>query len=1053
MRFIFTFTTTGNINCKLLKKRLLKYYLLCYLALYFAHPIYAQDFPQLYFENITTSNGLSDNMITCIYEDSHGFLWIGTANGLNKYDGIQIQTFYSVEGNKNSLSGNTIVDIIEDSDGIFWIATKDGGLTRYDPSQTQENQFLQFRNDPSENSAIISNRMTSLQELNNEYIIFSCENATLGFISRRNYAITYSVKSDTLHSILNPLSSKPESDKSPWVHQFSTQGDLMYISKLSPGTVEIYNKNGSLRQKQIFEGTSSIQHFEVDGDSIWLATWSKGLFVQENPLNIKQGVAVKTRKVMETESEVTYVLSLNKDILLVGTRQSGLYLTDKHNFSAVQYKHKRDDNFSIAANRITCIYKSKNGILWIGTNAGLSKYNPLQWQFKRYQISDDFEKDINQFSTFAYNEEKLGICTSNGIYTFSIPDKKFNLITFQYRNNTLRTTSVKKINGDQYYLNTESNSFIYTPENGKIQLLSPEYFYSPATKTKFKTDMFMKGYQTYDVVFDTIDNNPLHIFRTIGSGIGVFDVKNSVYRDFYRVNDPKSLSNNFVRVVFRDSEKNIWVGTSEGLNKWNKSIELNNDFEIFLHLRNDSTSISNNSVSGIYEDENKHLWLTTGNGINEYDGKNFTYYSTDKSQDVLMYGLYVDENKNIWSAVRDGFTVFNPKLKTFRFVPLVNSEWLLKNPVQLFQMEGGDWYYGAGNYFVQFDPKSYIFETDFPKLYLTDFAVFDKSLLNTEAFSNLRFRYNENFIKVAFSCLQLSQPSTVKYQYHLQGLNAEWVDNNRVGEISFNSLPPGKYALQVKVTNPQGDWSQPVEMVSFVILHPYWQQWWFYGFCAIAVLALIYAVVRYREFQFNQLQTMRNKIANDLHDDVGSALSTINLYSEVAKMKADDENSELKNILDKISNTSIETQENMSHIVWSLQPRNDNFEQMLMRMKIFALEIFSSKNIEVDYYIDKKLYELKIPSNKRNEFFLIFKEAIHNIVKHANCSLVKIEFIRQKNAVIMKIIDNGSGFDIHNKESGNGLHTMRERSNKLNSTFSIDSTAGQGTKIELKFFI
>jgi len=1037
-----------------LKAQILKYYLLCILAFYFAHPVFAQRFPQLYFENITTSNGLSDNMITCIYEDRNGFLWIGTANGLNKYDGLKFQTFYSVEGNINSLSGNTIVDIIEDSDGIFWIATKDGGLTRYDPAQTKENQFLQFRNDPSESATITSNRMTALQELNNDYIVFSCENAMVGFINRKNYTITYSVQSDTLHAIINPLAGKPEAEKIGWINHFSAVGDYMYMSKLTSGIVEIFNKNGSLRQKQNFQRSSSnIQHFEVDGDSIWLATWSRGLFVQENPLFVKSGEKVNTQKVMETESEVTYVLSFDKDILLVGTRQSGLYVTNKHNFSSFQYKHKRADNFSIASNRITYIYKSKSGILWVGTNAGLSKYNPVQWQFKKYQISNDFEKDINHFSTFAYNPEKLGICTSNGIYTFTIPDEQFKLITFQYRNNTLRTTSAKKISAEQYYLNTESNTFIYTPRNEKIQLLSPEYFYSSATSEKYKGDAFLKRYQIYDVLFDTIEDYPLHIFRTIGSGIGIYDVKNSEYQDFYRNNNPNSLSNNFARVIYRDSEKNIWVGTSEGLNKWNKSIKLKNDFEIFLHLRNDSNSISNNSISGIYEDENKHLWITTGNGINEYDGKSFSYYSTDRSQDVLMYGLYVDENKNIWSAVRNGFIVFNPKKKTFRFAPLINSEWLLKNPVQLFQMEGGDWYYGAGNYFIQFDPESYFFEIDFPKLYLTDFSVFDESIWNTNALANLRFKHNENFIEVRFSCLQLSQPSTVKYQYNLEGLNTEWVKNIPYGEIRFNSLPPGKYILQVKVTNPQGDWSQPFALVSFVILHPYWQQWWFFVICAATTLALIYAVVRYREYQFYLLQSMRNKIANDLHDDVGSALSTINLYSEVAKMKADDENNELKIILDKISNTSIETQENMSHIVWSLQPRNDNFEQMLLRMKLFALENFSSKNIEVEYFIDKKLYELKIPSNKRNEFFLIFKEAIHNIIKHAYCNAVKIEFIRQKNTVIMKIADNGNGFDINTKGSGNGLHTMRERSQKLNGILNLESAIDEGTNISLQFFI
>ncbi len=1037
-----------------MKTHILKYYLLCISAFYFAHPVYAQEFPQLYFENITTSNGLSDNMITCIYEDRNGFLWIGTANGLNKYDGLLFQTFYSIEGNKNSLSGNVIVDILEDSEGIFWIATRDGGLTRYDPSATKDKQFLQFRNDPAETTSIVSNRVIAVEELNKDYILFSSENASVGFIHKNTFEISYSCKADTTKSIIDPKGGIPKPDSFTWVHHFNVQGENMYISKLSPGAVYVFNKNGELPKKQNFKtAPASIQHFEVDGDSIWLATWAKGLYVQPNPLYVKPGVEVTTQKVMETESEVTYVLSFDEDILLVGTRQSGLYLTDKHRFSSIQYKHKRDDNFSIASNRITCIYKSKNGILWIGTSAGLSKYNPMQWQFKRYQISNDFEKDINHFSTFAYNPEKLGICTSNGIYAFSIPDKQCKLITFQYRNNTLRTTSAKKLNAEQYYLNTESSTFIYTPKNENIQLFNPEYFYSSATGEKYKLDAYLKRYQTYDVLFDTIEDNPLHLFRTIGSGIGVYDVKNSVYRDFYKVNEPNALSNNFVRVVYRDSEKNIWVGTSEGLNKWNKSIELKHDFEIFLHLGNDSNTISNNSVSGIFEDEYKHLWITTGNGINEYDGNKFTYYSPDKSQSFPMYGLYVDENKNFWSAVRGGFEVFDPRNKKFRFVPLLNSDWLLKNPVQLFQMEGGDWFYGAGNYLIQFDPESYRFETSFPQIYLSEFSIFDDPIFNTTAFNDLTFSHKENFITIRFSCLQLSQPSTVKYQYHLEGLNNEWIETGNSGEIRFTSLPPGKYKLLLKVTNPQGDWSPENLLVEFVIKHPYWQQWWFYLLCILSGISLIYIIIKYRENQFLKLQNVRNNIANDLHDDVGSALSTINLYSEVAKMKSNTENEDLKNMLNKISDTSIEMQDNMNHIVWSLQPRNDNFEQMTLRMKSFAIENLLIKNIKTDFIVDEKLTGIKLTPDKRHEFFLIFKEAINNIVKYANCSEVKIHLYRNKNKVVMEIADNGVGFDMNTNYSGNGLHSMQDRSRKLKGKFKIISEIGKGTKINLIFEI
>ncbi len=212
---------------------------------------------------------------------------------------------------------------------------------------------------------------------------------------------------------------------------------------------------------------------------------------------------------------------------------------------------------------------------------------------------------------------------------------------------------------------------------------------------------------------------------------------------------------------------------------------------------------------------------------------------------------------------------------------------------------------------------------------------------------------------------------------------------------------------------------------------------------------ITWIITRSRINNVLHLQKVRNKIANDLHDDIGSALSTINLYSEVAKMKSD--NHDLRGVLEKISSTSQEMQENMSYIVWSIQPRNDQFDQIMLRMKRYAVEMLEPRNILVTFSQNEKLESIKLTQEKRKELFLIFKEAIHNISKYASCRKVLISFLKQENKMVMEISDDGLGFKSHEVISGNGLHTMHDRATALKGDLKIFSKPEAGTTIMLTF--
>ncbi|MEO5673650.1 MAG: two-component regulator propeller domain-containing protein, partial [Chitinophagales bacterium] len=1008
------------------------------------------------FQNITTDQGLSSNDITCFYKDREGFLWIGTHFGLNRYDGNTVQTFYHNSQDPNSLSGNDIVDIVQDKQNIFWIATKDGGLTRYDPSQFQGNQFTEFSNDPSNKKSIATNRLNCLYDYNDDFLLIGAEVCTGMFMNKKNYQFSYLHFNAFGEMILKPeLSSLIPGEATNWVHHISGDESSLYFSFLIGGYVfKTERSSGKVirtNQQQVTLAFS-IPSFATDGERVWLASWTHGLYVQEGFFT--DIINIPSQKlVMNVNDEIQSVLVFDKNFVLAGSKSTGLYIVNKNDFTYSNLQHIRADEFSIASNKINCIFKDCEGILWIGTSNGVSKYNPSIWQFRAQPLSESWNNQLQHFSTYIDDSGTVRVCTNAGIYKKNKDQSSFRLVTYRWKKEPVSPTFIYRYH-DDHYMCTESYLFRYEP-------LSENIYSLPLHQEKYNIKLpdFNPHIQFRSAIADTVNNHPLIILSVLGDGFGIYCPSDSIITLMIKMNSvPQSLGNNLVHTIIKDHTGNIWAGTAGGLFRWNKSYPAINDFTSFLNIPGDDDAISGNNISGIYADDLSQagqniLWITTlGNGLNEFNGKIFNHYYTQTPAGNNMLGIYADQQHRLWIPTPRGFEVFDPVLKKFDEIIVSNPDWILKYPTRLVINKNGSFSYGAGNYLVTFYPDSFQFKTARPKVYLTDFKIMDQSIFQTPAFSNLTFPYNKNFITINFSSLQFDLGTDVRFRYQLSGLDDQWNNLEKESRVTFMSLPPGKYSLMVSVSDLRGNWTDPSSLISFRILQPYWQQWWFYLGSGILIVSITWLVIQFRLKQLAKLQSVRNKIANDLHDDIGSALSTISIYSEVAKMKSDkSKGDELNEVLQKISSTSQEMQENMNYIVWSIQPRNDRFDQILLRMKRYAIDMLQSKNIAVSFTLEEQLNSLKLPQEKRKELFLIFREAIHNITKYSNCSAVSIIFRTEGNKIIMEISDNGIGFRKDDVISGNGLHTMKERSHTLKGDLKITSQLESGTKMILTF--
>lgn len=1010
------------------------------------------QFPQLSFESYYTTDGLSSNNITCVYQDSKGFLWIGTDFGLNKFDGNVFVNYYSEVNNSNSLSGNHIVDILEDADGIFWIATKDGGLTRYDPNALKEKQFMQFKHIINNSNSIPTNRLITLFEYNSEYILAGAEVSPFIFINKKNLKIT--VRNSLLDTPYFPdPTTGLQNIKPDWTQKMKFINNNYFLANLYNGLIYIFDKNGKPISRDLsISKSSSITDFILIGDTLWLASWWQGLYIKKLQ-HSGDSILIANEKLLNISDNITCILQLDDSIVLAGSQSSGIFMVDirTHNYKLLA--SSKNNTYTLPSNNINCIYKDAQGNIWVGTRSGLAKYNSTLNSFLANQFTGSYSDVAQTYSVHISKDNTIRICTSNGIFKKHKGNEEFQNINFYSGTNILTPNYILEL-GDTTYLGTESNLFWYDLQNETVKPV-PLLIYSNVNGERKQVSGQGGIIQIRSITADTINNTPVLLMAVLGSGMSVLDIDKDEVSYLYRIEtEPQSIQNNMTRIVYKDWLGNIWVGCSEGLYHWQKSFPPENIFTAFFYNANDAHTISHNAISGIYTDADSMLWVSTmGGGLNKWDGEKFERYYTGLPKGDKMFGVYPDKSGRLWCPVQFGFEVFVPGESKFYQVVMPSEDFTLRENSKLLIDENGNFVYASPNTLIEFNPNLWNFESTFPDIYLQDILLFNKSISNAITNENITFNYNQNFISFIFSALDLTTISKPEFQYKLTGISSEWLPVETPNHLTFNSLPHGKYSLELRVSNRYGQWSPPIVISNFQILRPFWLQWWFYLLIICIAGGLTYEWVRNREQQLLKIQTVRNKIANDLHDDMGSALSTINLYSEVAKIKSEKENNELIEILDKISLTSLEMQENMSHIVWSLQPRNDHFEQVVLKLKYFASEALDSKNIQLDFNMHDSVKDLKLSSEQRKELFLIFKEAINNIVKYANCTLVKIYFTQQRDVLLMRVIDNGIGFNTQQIFTGNGLHSMQHRAETLDGELQITSEEGIGTEVWLRFNI
>lgn len=1003
MPIAFSRTTT---ICRHLSASVIHFIAVWLLFCFFILPLQLQARAVIY----DGRDGLNSNDIICLAKGSRGLIWIGTFNGLNIFDGYTFTKFQgplsdkSITSLKNSLFTDEL--LVGTSIGFFRVNEKTLKVQKL----TDEGRSTEASISPTQSICI---------NQKDKQIYFATKN---GYIAR--------VKDGTSFSVISRLAQSVTGIRDLIVldagHLIVDDGAL-HLVNVATGVITPLTYS----DKKV----SKIQSVTAYGNNLLFCDDNLMAYTANIPdIDLQRGFIPVSAACRLPDKPVKTVVKDNK-----------LYcLGENYNFIRFDLKTKEQDNLS---QKYPAVFEGKvfhslsideNDIIWIGTNKGVIKVDEHSIRFDK-ELSN-IPIRISTREIYETGNGDLYVCSYAGLW--HLPHG-----TTEWIRHGERKTS-PSLQKNEYKGYIQPVSLLYNP--------SGDFFYIGTDGSSiFKFDISHKYFENLNMkivdtggtlsgIPDMEQDKTGKIWMATVKGLGFYDPQTNTLT--MQRKGRFNIGSLRIRQLYYDKAADLmYIATVKGL----YIVDINKG--ITGHYSAGSVpALSNNDILCVTKDNHNNIWLgTNGGGVNVISGNQVKYIRRqDGLSSEVVYNMMQESDNIFWFGTFNGLDRYqrdkNAFFNFFEEDGLSSNEF---NQNSFLRTKDNRFYLGSINGLTTFRPQQFSAPVPF-RIYFAGISKWDEQTQSIRLFmqypetgSTIEKGSSDQLVELHFGCSDYSDPQRNAYSYRIREISDNWISLEERHTLNIGGLPYGDYTLEVKATNSRGGASSNILFYNLHIQQPFYRTWWFFVLTLAIACLLFYGAYLIKYQNFKRILHLRMKIASNLHDEVGSLLTRITMFSE--NLRYSKNNEEQRNVkLEKIALLSREAVASMSDVLWTIDSRNDFAGNLLDRMREHAEEMLFPLGIDVNFVLDVNDLKKHIDSDTRGEIYLIFKEAINNIAKHSNATHVEIFYRFNDKHLHLKISNNGVKESISDISTGQGLDNMKMRAGKIGATISAEKTGG-----------
>ena len=997
---------------------------------YIAPPVAAQ-YPSLFFQNISINEGLSQNSVVDIAFDAKGFVWLATQDGLNRFDGhdflIHPKKFDVITSGTFSQLGKLSKGTADD----LWMLSKGGQLEKLN----LVNNRIQKANIRGRQNA----GFASLLLDGHNWLWLTSGDSLLGYDASKGEIKKKFIVPGYKNMPINELFK----DQNGTLWLMGSQLWKLQSDKIEIEPVVTKNKKAAAPYNCTAEDKSG---------NLWIGTLGSGLFVKNNHGAVQQFVGYSEQ--FPPDLVIEDILVDNDGRIWIGTYGKGLFIIDPVKKTVEQFTNDKRNPFSIPYNDVLSIKQDAAGGIWLGTDGGgVSYYNKDRNYFILFN-NQTLPQNIDIASVRSITTDNKGNTwagTSNNGLTFIDAQKKVfkNWRFSSFKKNISNPDRIVSLlaDGEMVWAGTQGNGLmLFDTRTEKVA----RWFYPGARAGQHFPDA--TAWCLYKSSADEV------WVGTEKSGLCLF--KAGIFIAAYNPASADGAGQDAVRCIEKLSDTTLCIGFAKG-----GLLYFNTSSKAFSHLASgDLQNFMQRNSAGIKTIlyTKPLLWIGTDGGglivVNVANNKYKTITEVDGLPNNTVYGILSDSEGNLWASTNKGLSRFSTDIwqkgaQSAAFTNYTVAQGLQSNEFNTGAYhkaaDGTLWFGGIGGLNAFKTSNLNRGSANIP-------VVFTKILVDNEplrpdtsaAYKKVvHLSHKARSVAFTFAALYFSAAQQHRYYYKLQGYDSGWIDAGQRAYAAYTNIPEGNYSFAVKYVQPGDSDERAVTQMQVLIAGPFWKKGWFLAAIALAITAAGYAFYKYRIAQVMQLLKVRQNIATDLHDDIGSTLTNINILSELSKKSLHNQQ-QAQAFLERISEEVQISSQSLDDIIWSVNTQNDTWAETFSRMRRYAAELFEKNSTLHHINLDEGSAATKLAMDKRRDVFLIYKEILTNISKHAAATEVWINIALKDGALAMEIKDNGKGFNAALPTHRNGLKNLNIRVTRWGGSLALN-TSEKGTAIKI----